>query len=166
MNLYLMLVMQPLAAISIRLTFSMVSYIRSQVVHNRGHGFSKRLNPAGVYYLKSPGSEGIPAPYPLVPSGSPSWPSSGEGRQAGAVRPLHCMRLTQVPNWISGLTSIQLEQRIYTLETKVNTVELLKSKCYLTKHKQQFIRTSAPAAVLTTPTHRLQLHADRHHTTS
>src|SRR3954465_7962178 len=24
---------------------------RSQVVHNRGHGFSKRLNPAGVYQL-------------------------------------------------------------------------------------------------------------------
>src|SRR3954462_14285004 len=24
---------------------------RSQVVHNRGHGFSKRFNPAGVYQL-------------------------------------------------------------------------------------------------------------------
>ena len=51
MNLYLTVVMQPLAAISIRLIFSMVSYIRSQVVHNRGHGFSKRFNPAGVYYF-------------------------------------------------------------------------------------------------------------------
>ena len=29
--------------------------------------------------------------YPLVPSGSPNWPSSGEDRQAGAVKPqLNC----------------------------------------------------------------------------
>ena len=48
MNLYHKFIIQPLAAITIRLKFSM-TYIRSQVVHNRGHGFSKRLNPAGVY---------------------------------------------------------------------------------------------------------------------
>ena len=52
MNLYLMFIMQPLAAISIRLRFSMVSYIRSQVVHNRGHGFSKRLTLQGLACIR------------------------------------------------------------------------------------------------------------------
>ena len=41
--------MQPLAAISIRLRFSMILPISPRFVHNRGHGFSKRLNPTGVY---------------------------------------------------------------------------------------------------------------------
>ena len=35
--------------IFIKLKLSMISYIHSQGDHNHGHGFSKRLNPTGVY---------------------------------------------------------------------------------------------------------------------
>ena len=41
----------------------------SQVVHNRGHGFSKRFTLQGCTKLKSPESRRAPAPSPRVPSG-------------------------------------------------------------------------------------------------
>ena len=70
--------------------------VHSQVVHNRGHDFSKRFIPAGVYNVKvARFPRDLPASYPRVPSGSPDWPSSGEGRRVGAVRPLQSMRLSK-----------------------------------------------------------------------
>jgi len=45
-------------------------WIRHQVVHNRGHGFSKRFIPAGVYNVKDARfPRDLPASYPCVPSG-------------------------------------------------------------------------------------------------
>ena len=57
--------------------------VHSQVVHNRGHGFSKRFNPAGVYKVEVPG----------VPRG----PSSFATR---TVRPITCT-ISSLP-WKAG----------------------------------------------------------------
>ena len=52
-----------------------------QVVHNRGHGFSKRFIPAGVYNVKvARFPRDLPASYPCVPSGSLPTRSSLPGK--------------------------------------------------------------------------------------
>ena len=57
--------------------------IHSQVVHNRGHGFSKRFIPAGVYKVEVPG----------VPRGSSSFATR-------TVRPIACT-ISSLP-WKAG----------------------------------------------------------------
>ena len=90
MNLYHTLIMQPLAAISIRLMFSMIlsSIPKSSITANTA--FRKDLPCMGVLL------------YPPVPSGSPDWSSFGEDRRVGAVKPLPRVRLYKSHLWPQG----------------------------------------------------------------
>ena len=73
-------------SIIVKVHFSMISTAIPKFVHNRGHGFSKRLNPAGVYcfyhrYRPAPCLAISPLPRRLA-----EW---------ARLQPLPCMNLTQ-----------------------------------------------------------------------
>ena len=66
----------------------MISSSIPKFVHNRGHGFSKRLYPAGVYYFNH---RYCPAPCLYIS------PLPGRMAERAQLQPLPCMNLTPGP---------------------------------------------------------------------
>ena len=72
-------------SILVKVHFSMISTAIPKFVHNRGHGFSKRLNPAGVYCFYH---RYRPAPRVYIS------PRPGRLAEWARLQPLACLNLT------------------------------------------------------------------------